>query len=112
HVTGVQTCALPIFPRECGVLPTRGWLGAYVESDRECSPLLLAFREGAAISWSNTRRKLFGANGGPFRVEPSAGIGANPTRIETAEPTRTGRSAGGASDPARSFGKLPVGDEG
>src|SRR6516165_1905400 len=72
----------------------------------------LAFRKGAAIFWSNTRRKRFGANGGPYRVEPSAGIGANPTRIETAEPTKTGRSAGGVSDPARYFGKLLAGDEG
>src|SRR5208282_4501436 len=35
---------------------------------------------------------------------------ANRTRIGTTQPTRAGRSGGGASDAARSFGKLPVGD--
>jgi hypothetical protein len=83
--------------------PTRDWLGSCAELDHECWPQLLAFREGGAISWSNARRKLCGANGGPCRAEPSADIAANRTRIGTTKPTRAGRSGGGASDAARSF---------
>src|SRR5205807_1835982 len=63
------------------------------------------------IPLSNARRKLCDANGGPCRAEPSADIAANWTRIATTQPTRVGRSSGGASDAARYFGKPQVGDE-
>src|SRR5580700_6676 len=55
--------------------------------------------------------KALRSNGGPCRAEPSADIAANRTRIGTTKPTRAGRSGGGASDAARSLGKLQVGDE-
>jgi hypothetical protein len=45
---------------------------------------------------SNARRKLFGANGGPCRAEPSTDIAANRARIGTKQPTRAGRSGRGA----------------
>ena len=60
---------------------------------------------------TSARRKLGGANGERCRAEPSRGIAANRTSIGTTQPTRAGRSGGGASDAARSFGKLQVGDE-
>src|SRR5215471_8083832 len=66
---------------------------------------------GGAISWSNARRKRGGANGERCRAELSRDIVANRTSIGTTQPTRSGRSGGGASDAARSFGKLQVGDE-
>ena len=50
------------------------------------------FPGGAAISLSNTRRKLCGANGGPCQVERSAGCGANRTRIAITQPTTVGQS--------------------
>jgi len=74
------------FSVNAGVRPTRGWLVACAESGHECSLQLLAFRDGAAISWSNARRTLYGANGGPCRAEPSADIAANRTRIGTTNP--------------------------
>src|SRR5215467_2419397 len=66
---------------------------------------------GGAISWSNARRKRGGANGERCRAELSRDIVANRTSIGTTQPTRSGRSGGGASDAARSFGKLQVGGE-
>ena len=60
----------------------------------------------------HTRRKLCGATGRPCRAGPSAGTGANPTRIATTEPTTIGRRAGGARDAVRSCGERPVDDEG
>jgi len=98
------------FSVNAGVRPTRGWLVACAESGHECSLQLLAFRDGAAISWSNARRTLYGANGGPCRAEPSADIAANRTRIGTTKPTTAGRSGGGASDAAGSVEKPRVGD--
>src|SRR5215471_15869898 len=93
------------------VHPTRGWLGSCAELDHECSPQLLAFREGGAIFRSSARRKRGGANGERCRAEPSRDIAASRTSIGTTQPTRAGRTGGGASDAARSFGKLQVGDE-
>jgi hypothetical protein len=97
--------------RECGVHPTRGWLGSCAELTHECSPQLLACREGGAIFWSSARRKLGGANEGRCRAEPSRDIAANRTSIGTTQPTRAGRSGGGASDVTRSFGERPAGGE-
>ena len=88
-----------------------GSLGSCAELDYECWPQLLVFREGGGISWSNARRKLGGANGGRCRAELSRDIAASRTRIGTTEPTRAGRTGGGASDAARSFGKPQVGGE-
>src|SRR6516225_1481003 len=85
------------------------WLMRRIRS--QCWPQLPAFPEGGGISWSNARRKLGGANGGRCRAALSRDIAASRTSIVTTQPTRAGRSGGGASDAARSFGKPQVGGE-
>src|SRR4029077_10097647 len=77
----------------------------------ECWPQLLAFRACGGISWSNARRKLGGASGGRCRAELSRDIAASRTRIGTTQSKRDGRTGGGASDAAPSFGKPQVGGE-
>src|SRR5215472_13253705 len=91
--------------------PHKGLACSCAELDHECSPQFLACREGGAIFWSSARRKRGGANGERSRAEPSRDIVANWTSIGTTQPTRAGRSGGGAGDAARSFGKLQVGGE-
>src|ERR1700723_4385784 len=69
------------------------------------------FPDAGVISESSTKRTLGGAKRSLYRGERCADYSANRATIARARPTRAGRSAGGASAAARSFGKPRVGDE-
>ena len=102
---------LAAVPRECGVLPTMDSLGSCPESSDEFPRPRSVFPDAAVIFASSTKRKLCGAKRSLYRGERCADYGANRATIAITRPTRAGRSAGGASEAARSFGKLRVGDE-
>ena len=87
---------------------------AIVEPETVAWPGICAYRElrpyQPASSW-HANRRFGGANGGRCRAALSRDIAASRTRIGTTQPTRAGRTGGGASDAARSFGKPQVGGE-
>src|ERR1700693_4433864 len=88
-----------------------GSLRSCLESSVEVLPAVSVFPDARVISASSTKRTLGGAKRSLYRGERCADYSANRATIARARPTRAGRSAGGASAAARSFGKPRVGDE-
>jgi hypothetical protein len=80
-------------------------LGSGSESSREFLRPRSVFPDAAVISASSTTRTLGGAKRSPYRRERCADCAANPASIARARHIRTGRSAGGANEEARSFGE-------
>src|ERR1700674_2205504 len=91
--------------------PHNGSLDSYPESSGKCLRPRSVFPDVAVIFASSTKRTPGGAKRSLYRGERCADYGANRATIARARPTRAGRSAGGADEATRSFGKRRVGDE-
>jgi hypothetical protein len=96
--------------RECGVLPTRSWLGTFVESSRQSLRPHAVFPDDGGTSKSSSGRTRSDASGPPCPAARCASNAASPARATTTVSTAFDLTASGADSAVRCVGEQQSGD--